>query len=236
VYKKYLHADGIVEQKPNATELKNARRRGFTIQTRGQLCAACLVGDWGRNGINWMNFLCSDCMWLDHAVTQLAGAEPSARTTRTDHNLATARSFRTQRLARVFAQAEALGVPTHDASDPYNSTDTSAGLAWDDITQYGLISRSHEDRVIRFAEWLAYIDPEAYAARAVVLADVAPLASALGARERRFRQGAARRQLSRAMDDLRKGFMLIATAPHSLVAAMSDIIASHVSRVNRRPP
>jgi len=245
----FLRADGLVELRVDPAAVAEARRDGVNLLTRGELCTACLVGDWGLSLLTTTRTLCGDCTWLEAEVSRLAGTErsragrpaggavlqPGGRTDPRDEAWAPVRAafgVRTRRLAEVFDRAEALGVPLIDLDTGDGRTVRAA--ARQDLRRRELIDESADVRVRRFASWLRVLAPEDHAARAEVLGDVEGLARALRAHQDDVRVARARADLERAARETVRGLAAVGRAPVALGTAAGRVVRARLTRAGSR--
>lgn len=247
----YLRADGLVELRPDPATLAQAARTGVTVITRGELCTACLVGDWGQSLLKVTKTLCDDCTWLESEVARRAGTARSragrpagggvlqvaGRTDPYDEAWAPVRAaygVRTRRLVEVFDRAVALGVPLVDIDTGDGDGRTVRAVAREDLRRHELLDESAPVRVRRFAAWLRVLAPEDHAARADVLADVRGLAHALCAHQDEVRAARARADLERATREAVQGLTAVGRAPVALGAAAGRVVRTRLTRSGSR--
>lgn len=232
---KLLRADGTVEWRPGTGTVRQVKRQGATVITRGQLCTACLVGDWGLSTLKAAWTLCPDCVWLNAEVSRRAGVRTPSRAGRplpgsgdqllredpSWEPVRAARRVRDAQLADVFARAPQAGVAVVDLTDRYG---TYRAIDCADLAPSGLIAAGAEARVRRFAQWLRALAPEEYTVRAGAFADVAGLAAALREHLREARRSQARTELHRAVREVADGFARIGRAPRVVGSAVVGVV------------
>ncbi len=233
---KFLRPDGVVEWRPDARTKSEIVARGGHVISRGQLCTACLVGDWGMSLLKLNKTLCDLCASLEAEVTRRANLPDGKNAGQwdggvivigeTDHSGADsgpeavepvrrARDYRAVRLAPVFVQARALGVFVLEEGGP--GQPPAELVSTDDLREHALIPALMGDRVSRYVEWLRELDPDGYALRAAVLADVHGLASWLRELDRKIGRAHARAELDRAARQA-------ARTPRALAGAASGVM------------
>lgn len=235
----FLRADGLVELRPDPVAVAEATRTGVDLVTRGELCTACLVGDWGLSLLRVAKTLCDDCTWLEAEVSRRAGAARS-RAGRTAGDgvvqlaglsdpddaswapVRAARRLRAMRLVEVFGRATELGVPVVELVADEGGI--VLALNEGDLERSGLLPRGARARVDRFAEWLRVLAPAEHAARAAALADVDGLARALQAHQATVGRERAAARLRRATRAAGRGLATVGRAPLVLGAATSRLV------------
>ncbi|WP_143762136.1 hypothetical protein [Isoptericola variabilis] len=126
-----------------------------------------------------------------------------------------ANAYRDGLLAKVFVEARARGLVVLEENDAGRPPSELVALA--DLRAHGLIPDGYADRVRRLAVWMETLDPEGFAQRSAVLADVPSLARWLSLKDRRVHQARARRELESSVAEFRR-------ASHALVSAATGVL------------
>ncbi|MCR6647210.1 MAG: hypothetical protein NVV70_03375 [Cellulomonas sp.] len=245
---KFLRADGLVELRPDPAKVADAARNRVGLITTGELCTACLVGDWGQSLLKVTKTLCDDCTWLESEVSRRAGTgrsragRPGPGRLRAGGasdpgdaawaSIRAARVAREERLAPVFARAVMLGVPVVDLGP--GTGGFVPAIAYEDVERFDLVPRDAGARVARFAEWLRVLAPEDHAARSAVLADVHELARVLRAEQARARRARARAELDRAGREVVQALATVGRAPRTVGAAAGRLVRARFASVDGR--
>ena len=246
----FLRADGLVELRPDPAAVAEATRTGVDLVTRGELCTACLVGDWGLSLLRVAKTLCDDCTWLEAEVSRRAGAARS-RAGRTagdgDVQLAglsdpddaswapvrAALQLRDARLTELLDDAAASGMAVVELDSVRDHDRTVRAVSRQDALRSGLLDDSAEARVRLFAEWLRLLAPEDHAVRADVLADVPALAHALRAHQVGVMAASARADVDRVGRETARALATVTRAPLALGAVVSRLVRVRLTRFAR---
>ncbi|MEG3614656.1 hypothetical protein [Isoptericola haloaureus] len=216
VQDKVLLESGRVERRPDTQTVQALATRGASAITVGQLCTACLVGDWPMSMFRQAQTLCDTCTALDREVARRSGLAEGTRAGRfpgqsarigglnDQHDpdwepIRQAHDYRRGELAGVFLRARSLGVvqleERHLGQAPIEV------IPIDVLRRHDLIPADMPGRVRRFADWLQALDPEGYRRRSATLSDVDTLSNVLIAHERKRQRARSRAELDRAVRD-----------------------------------
>ncbi|MFI2294464.1 hypothetical protein [Isoptericola sp. NPDC019571] len=236
--RKSLRPDGHVEWRPDPATVSRATGAGRYVISEGQLCTACLVGDWPMSMFRFSQTLCDACRALDGEVTRRAGLDEGPRAGRLvggsgrigglhdpyDSDWEPVRqalAYRQARLASVFVRARALGIVRLEEGLPGTAPRELVG--YDDLRAYALVPDAMPDRVRRYADWLQALDPTGHAVRDRALSDVDSLADWLRRRERYVRRARARAELDRTA-------RVTAQVPRDLARAIAGVLKAARAR------